>query len=460
MDRDLLALISTLSSLHVYVARQGPALDAAPMIYLAPAAERLAAADDDADALKQVFDSAHAEIRAHRDALGAETPLADRIVATRTLEIADRMRAIAARHRTLVTERASPGRQKPPPSTGTRWPVNWPRVIRNSLASLAAVSMGGVVWLYFHEQMATIIIVALGGAVATLFSATPAPVTAAAQFAKGTVIATVASFVINFVGFPQANGFVTYVLLTAPVLFVAGLAMTHGPIALPARIFVVVFELTLHTENAVRIDLATFAQFALGIYGAVGVAMLAFALILERDPAHQLRHQLRDIFQELAAGLAGPRARFEARIYDRLDGLALLDDQGRHPYDLNRAVLAGINLVLEARRLAVLTRRLKREAALGRRAEALIGQIRTGLAERWRHVSFDDLRAELARLGDDFGAASRAPGQRSDRPTLYRAEITTRLMASALADYEALVARQGTADALPVRLAASGPNSA
>ena len=42
MDRDLLALISTLSSLHVYVARQGPALDAAPMIYLAPAAERLA----------------------------------------------------------------------------------------------------------------------------------------------------------------------------------------------------------------------------------------------------------------------------------------------------------------------------------------------------------------------------------------------------------------------------------
>lgn len=439
MDQDLLALTSVLSSLHIFLVRRSAGRDEAALECLRPVADALVESPAEPVRLKTEIDQARRALDRRQTASARQNapgPLAERIVLGRTLEIADRLGAVLTRHRILVAEdrHATAGRR--PVSSGYSWPVNWPRVIRNSLASFTAIMLGGLVWLNFHNQMATIITVALGGAIATLFSAAPSPVSAAANFAKGTVAATMASFVIAFFWFPMANGFATYVVLTAPVLFVAGLAMTQPSIALPGRITVVVFELTLHTQNALRIDFFTFAQFALGIYGAVAVAMLAFNLLLERSPERHLRYQIRDIFDEPARGLHGPRARFEARIYDRLDRLALLDDQGRHPYGVNQAVLAAIGLVLEARRLKIYTERLARGGALRAEAADVVARLEHGLQSQGKTADFRALGGLLDRLADDLESARARTDTAATRRLVDRAEIAARLMTSALADYE------------------------
>ncbi|WP_158583461.1 FUSC family protein [Salinisphaera sp. Q1T1-3] len=439
MDRDLLSLTSAFSALHVHIARHGMALDTTPLAELADAAEHLATLAVPPAVLKDDFDRAHAALVAQADAerdRASPHAIDDRVVLGRALELAERTRSVLIRHEILVSEDASRSAQAAPDRPGFSWPTNWPRVLRNSLASLVAILMAGTFWLHFHDQTMSIIMVALGGAIATLFSAGPSPIGSAANFAKGAIVATAASFVINFFWVPMATGFVSYLVLTTPVLFVAGLAMTQPSIALPARITVVVFELTLHTQNTARLDLPTFAQFALGVYGAVTVAMLAFALVVERDPERQLRHQIRDLFRELTRGLHGSRVRFESRVYDRLNQLALLDGRGHHPYGLNQAVLAAINLVLEARRLRVYVRRACLSASLANRAGRVLADVEAALADRRGHEAIIVLRQTLDTLAHDLDAAFiKARPSTSSRRLIGRAAISASVMSSALSDY-------------------------
>ena len=441
LDYDMLSLISATSSLHIYLAGRTEAVDTRPVALLAEPAQCLSEQPENARAAKQAFDNAHDAIRRLADdpaEHGGPRSLADYVVLSRALGLASRGRAAMTTHGLLIAEREHP-RDHISRRSEFGQPMDVRQALRNSLRTLTAVSLGGVFWVHFHDQLPAVLLMILLSALTTIFATLPNPVAAAGGFAKGLAIAATVAFVIDFLILPQANGYAMLMLAMLPMVFVGGLAMAlpDPALALPGRISVVMFSLLVHVQNGALPSFSTYIQIVLGIFGAIGLTVLAFRLVLPVSPRQRLREQMVGVFDELAGGRRHSRERFETRMYDRLNALALDEIEDPLRFSARQAVLAAINIGLEARSLVVLAERIDLPRALDAEVRGEMEALRELFAGR-RPGSIAQV-AERAHavhaLAQHLLVHGEGPVGAAERRLVIRAAICAELVASALSDY-------------------------
>lgn len=441
LDYDILSLISATSSLHIYLTGRTETVDTRPVAMLAEPARRLSEQPENAQVAKQAFDEAHQAIRALADdpaEHGRRRSLADYVLLNRALGLASRGRAAMTTHGLLIAERKHPSDHISRRSEFGQ-PMDVRQALRNSLRTLTAVSLGGVLWVRFHDQLPAVLLMILLSALTTIFATLPNPVAAAGGFAKGLTMAAIAAFVIDFLILPQANGYAMLMLAMLPVVFVGGLAMAMPDpgLALPGRISVVMFSLLVHVQNGALPSFTTYIQIVLGIFGAIGLTVLAFRLVLPVSPRQRLREQMAGVFGELAGGRRHSRERFETRMYDRLNALALDEIEEPVRFSARQAVLAAINIGLEARSLVVLAARIDLPSTLDDGVRGEMEALRDLFAGR-RPGSIEKI-ADRARAIHDLAERLLAHGEalagEAQRRLAIRAAICAELVASALSDY-------------------------
>ncbi|RJS93265.1 FUSC family protein [Salinisphaera sp. Q1T1-3] len=441
LDYDILALVSAASSLHVYLAARPGQPDTTPLQALAEPARRLQDAPTDWARARQAFDAAYDAIidNARRPAShGRPRTLADWVVISRALDLADRGRAALIKHGMLLTESLT---AEDGANDGSEFghPMDIRNALRNAARTLVAVSLGGMVWINFHDQLPAILLMILLAALTTIFATLPNPVAAAGGFGKGLAIAAIAAFVVDFLLLPQANSYAMLMLCTLPFYFAAGLAMTvpNIAVALPGRISAVMFSLLVHVQSGALPSFTTYFQIALGISGAVGLTILAFRLVLPVTARQRLREQMHGVFDEMAGGDRRTRARFETRMYDRLNSLALNDvEDGPVTFSPRQAVLASINIGLEARTLVVLSQRLNLDADLHGAIEAEMTRLRAQFAGRSPALeTVMDAQRNTHALAQRVIEHAVGIEEIAERRQAIRAAVSAELMASALADY-------------------------
>lgn len=443
LNYDLLALISTISSLRIYIANRRGRIDTQPLAELSEPTAQWADNPHDAAAAKQAFDSAHERIRANarRPTAGERSrSLADWVAISQALDLASRARAALIKHEMLMSERYQAAGASSPRRSEFDHPMDFKNALRNSASTLVAVGVAGLVWMNFHDQRATVILVALTAALSTLFSAAPNPVAAIQNFSKGVTAATLAAFVINFWVLPQSNSYAMLMLMLAmlPVYFISGLAMTQPALAVPGRITAVIFSLITHVENGALISFPVFIEFVTGIYGALIVTALAFKLISMVSPQKRLREQMVGVFDELARGVRGSRARFETRMYDRLNSLALAEADHPVRFSARQAVLATVNIGLEARSLLILADRVGFPADTALAIQQEMGHLRELFpAQQAAPAQIVERQRRAHALAQQMLCHAVMREEDGERWLAIRATVSAELVASALADYAA-----------------------
>lgn len=449
LSYDILSLISAISSLHIYLSSRVGQVDTRALEALAEPAARLQNAPETPEAAKAAFDTAYERILsiAREPAEhGRPRHLADWVVISRALGIASRCRAVLVTHGLLIANREKPS-AAPRRRSEFSEPMDIKHAARNGLRSLIAVSGAGVVWVNFHDQLPTTILMILVSALTTILATLPSPTAAASGFAKGLVAAALAAFVLNFLILPMANSYAMLMLAVLPVVFVAGLAMAvpNPALAGPGRICTLLLALLLHIQNTplpgsmigVLPGFPIYAQFIIGIAAAITVSALAFKLILPVSPRQRLREQMGGVFDELVQGARYSRERFETRMYDRLNTLALSEVKDPFRFSARQAVQASINIGLEARSLVVVSRRLALPQDMNQAITDEMRELRQLLGDR-RLRSLDRIgeRARaLHRLAEQLLDHVLAFEHESERRLGVRAAICAELTASALADY-------------------------
>lgn len=440
LDYDILALISATSSLHIYLTGHTGPVDTRPVAALAEPTRRLLAEPHNPEHAKQAFDAAYAEILAiARESRQADRPrrLADWVVLSRAAALASRARAALVTHGLLIAEREHPSAHIARRSEFGQ-PIDIKNALRNSLRTLTAVALGGLVWINFHDQLPSVLLMILLSALTTIFATLPSPVAAAGGFAKGLAMAAVAAFVIDFLVLPQANGYAMLMLAMMPVVFVGGLAMTDPNLALPGRISVVMFALLVHTQNGGLPSFTTYIQIVMGVFGAIALTVLAFRLVLPVSPRQRLREQMVGVFDEMAGGRRHTRERFETRMYDRLNSLALDEIDAPFRFSARQAVLAAINIGLEARSLVVLSERIDLPGPLATAVRDELDALRAVFVGR-RPASLERISARrqaMHTLAERLIAHAVAIETDAKRRVAIRASVCAELISSGLADYE------------------------
>lgn len=438
LDYDILALISAASSLHIYLASQPGAPDASPLAELAGPAQQLQTQPDNWEAARQAFDDAYTRLMAitrQPAAHGQPRRLADWVVLSRTLDLVSRGRAAVVKHGLLISERQHSDADISRRSEFDH-PMDVKHAARNSLRTFTAVGLGGLVWVNFHDQLPSVLLVILLSALTTIFATLPNPVAAAGGFAKGLALAAVGAFVADFLILPQANSFAMLMLVMMPFVFVGGLAMMQPTIALPGRISVVMFSLLVHVQNGALPPFTTYIQIVMGIFGAISLTVLAFRLVLPVTPRQRLREQMAGVFKELGRGQYLSRERFETRMYDRLNGLAL--DRIREPvvFSARQAVLAAVNIGLETRGLLILSSRVNFPAELTRAMDRELTTLREVFSGQ--RPALDRIMSSqhaVHGLAQDMMSHAVAIDDVAERRLAIRASVSAELVASALADY-------------------------
>jgi len=358
LDYELLALVSAMASLQVYLGKFGTRVDRTPLRHIDEAAALLEADPADTTAIKHAFGNAYNRIltdaRADRSS-DQRRSLVDWVVISRALDMANRMRAAVIKHGLLLGERKSRSRRT---TTANEFdvPVSLRESLRTTARAAVAMSIGAAIWST-HGDPALNGMMVLLAVLTTLFSLGDDPSGGARGFGIGSLCAAAAAFVVNFALLPAVNSYAMLMVVLMPFVFVAGLAMATPNLALIGRISLVTFGLLVHPDNNMRQDFVSYAEAAMGTGLAVILALLAFALILPITPRDRLRERLAGMFGELAKGFSGSRERFETRIYDRLLQLPVAADQGEVHVSARQAAFAAVNMGLEARSLRLLVER-------------------------------------------------------------------------------------------------------
>lgn len=449
LSYDILSLISAASSLHIYLSSGTTKLDTRPLEALTEPAERLHDNPENANGAKAACDEAYSRILAiarESDEHGRPRSLANWVVVSRALGLVSRCRSIVVTHGLLVANQ-----EQQPKSSKRRsefgQPMDVKHAARNSLRTFIAASAAGVVWMNFHNQLPTVILMILVSALTTILATLPNPTAAIGGFAKGLIAAATAAFFLNFFLLPMAGSYAMLMLCLLPVVFAAGLAMAapNPALAGPGRITVLLLALLLHIENrpipgssiGMLPGFPIYFQFVLGIAGAISLAALAFRLIFPVSPRQRLREQMAGVFKELAQGALHSRERFETRMYDRLNTLALSEIKEPFRFSARQAVQASINIGLEARSLVVIARRMSLPDHLREAIDDEMDVLRKLLTSRQmasaervetRANALHDLAEKL--LEHALGLEHEA-----ERRLGIRAAICAELIASALVDY-------------------------
>ncbi len=441
-DYEMVGLISALSSLHIYVSQLPDGVDLAPLAELAEPARRLLEQNHDADAIKQALDHAHEYIIAmtRRPAShGRARSLADWVILSRALNLVSRYRASWVKHQMLLTERQDPGATQPGRSEFS-YPLKVKPALRSGVRTLVAVGVGVTVWTYFHDQLSTTILVIMLGALTSIFATLPfSPLVAVSNFAKGLALAAVAAFIIDFLILPQAgNSFAMLMLAIMPVTFVGGLAMATPQlgIAMPGRISMVMFALLVHVQNGAMLSFNTYIMIFIGIAMAITCTGFAFKLVFPMSARQELREHLAGVFKELARGPRGSRERFETRMYDRLNGLPLDDLPEAEGAAIRQAVMAAINIGLEARNTVMMSQRAGfAETIIQTGEEAVTALQATFAAPRPSLEDVAHIQHRTHDLAQHMVEKAVVIDEWARRRLAIRAAISAELLSSALTDY-------------------------
>ena len=445
LDYELVSIVSAMASLQVYLSRVGERADRGPLGHLDRAAHLLEQDPGRTDEITQAFDSAYDAVLDEARQGGAERAakrsLIDWVVISRALDLANRLRAAVVKHGLLIAERGTGSRRSKGRSEFSIARTPWESV-KVTIRAGVAMSAGAVIWAT-HDEPALSGMMVLLSVLTTLFALTDNPTAGARGFGIGGLIAGAAAFFVNFVFLPHATGFPMLMLVLAPCVFVAGLAMINPDTALIGRVGLVQFALFVQPANSGRQSFVSFFESFLGAELAVILALTAFALVLPVNNRDVLKNRLAGIFGELARGFAEPRERFETRIYDRLIKLPVAADQGEFHVSARQAAFAAVNMGIEARALLVLAERAgfaaSTQQAIHREMKALETLFERGYPDVAsvieRQGDINDLALELLHEALDF-----TPTQR--RRHGIRAAVSAELVSAALADY--VLARENT----------------
>lgn len=444
-DYDLLSFISALSALHIYLKDHHRYTDTSALYYLLEPARLLSRDPEDHQAIKQAFDNAYRNILT----IAEQQPekkrsLADWVVISRALGLANRGKSLMATQAMLLSEHYHPSKQSL--SRGRSefsYPLTYHEATRNGIRTFVAICMAGVFWTYFHDQLpATILMIILGG-LTSVFATLPVPHLMAVQvFARGLGFAIVTAFIVNFGLMPLGNSFATLMLMMAPFMFVAGIAMGSDNPARSAigRICMIMFSLLTHVENNRIAEFTYYAHMTLGLTAAVVLLTLCFLIILPTTPRQHLREQLTGAFNEIAQGVTGKgsRERFETRMYDRLNSLALHEVEDPVRFSARQAVQATISIGLETRSLLVIMQRLSLPDALNQAIYDEVEQLRQLFAQQQRLAQIQKIVERclgMHELAEKLIVHADSLSNLAERRLVIRAAICAELVASGLGDY-------------------------
>ncbi|MCS3837392.1 putative membrane protein YccC [Pseudomonas sp. JAI111] len=146
------------------------------------------------------------------------------------------------------------------------------------------------------------------------------------SFMRGIFLAIPAAFFVGQILLPQWSGFALLCLGMGVPLFLGALGMAKPQIGATATSFCLHFIVLVSPLNAMKFDVATFFNSAQAMVVGVGAAVLAFHLLILRNPAWHGRRLLAATLDDLVRltrrNLRGAESWFGGRMADRLLQLA------------------------------------------------------------------------------------------------------------------------------------------
>nr|WP_223194730.1 FUSC family protein [Pseudomonas sp. PSB18] len=146
------------------------------------------------------------------------------------------------------------------------------------------------------------------------------------SFLRGILLAVPTAFVVGEILLPQWSSFAMLCMAMGVPLFFGALGMAKPPIFATATSFCLHFVVLVSPLNAMKYDVATFFNSAQAMMIGVGAAVLAFNLLILRDPAWHGRRLLAATLDDLVRltrrNLSGAESWFGGRMADRLLQLA------------------------------------------------------------------------------------------------------------------------------------------
>jgi uncharacterized membrane protein YccC len=146
------------------------------------------------------------------------------------------------------------------------------------------------------------------------------------SFMRGIFLAIPAAFVVGQLLLPQWSGFAMLCMGMGVPLFLGALGMAKPQIGATATSFCLHFIVLVAPLNLMQFDVATFFNSAQAMVVGVGAAVLAFQLLILRNPAWHGRRLLAatlgDLVRLTRRNLAGAESWFGGRMADRLLQLA------------------------------------------------------------------------------------------------------------------------------------------
>ncbi|MCP1483274.1 putative membrane protein YccC [Pseudomonas chlororaphis] len=161
------------------------------------------------------------------------------------------------------------------------------------------------------------------------------------SFMRGIFLAIPAAFMVGQILLPQWSSFALLAMAMGVPLFFGALGMAKPQIGATATSFCLHFVVLISPQNPMTFDVANFFNSAQAMVLGVGAAVLAFHLLILRDPAWHGRRLLAATLQDLVRltrrNLRGAESWFGGRMADRLLQLARhypeLPEQARSRWD-------------------------------------------------------------------------------------------------------------------------------
>lgn len=206
-----------------------------------------------------------------------------------------------------------------------RAPVDLRAAVDNGLRAFLAIVLAGAAWVATGWSDGSLMLLILAPyCVLAALAGNPVAVTGA--FIEGTVAAVPAALICAFGLLPQVSGLPLLLAVMAP-FWAAGLyATTHPPTAIAGLAYLVAFNTLVAAGNPTTFNLAATLNQAMALVVAVLVTLLAFQLLLPRNPGRLARRAAaairRDAFHTLRRP-ARDRLGWDHRQHHRLAGIGL-----------------------------------------------------------------------------------------------------------------------------------------
>lgn len=311
--------------------------------------------------------------------------------------------------------------------------------VRAAVASLCVTAF----WMAtrWADAAGVAVIVAV---VSSLFASMPDPMQSAWSFFRGTFIAAPFAFLVGQLLLPALPGFGWFVLLVAPVLVGAGLAMANPRLTSIATAFAINFVLFLNPHAAMAYAPQAFLGSTAAILIGILLSMGVFAVVLPQRPRETMLRLVEAMHGDLMRlslheRIPKPSA-FESLAYDRVNQLMpLVQQRGEAGKVLLDGAIASVMLGLEILRL----RRAERAGALPAAAGQVLADGLTGVA-RLIQARPRDTRPALALVAALREAAGRI-GVPTAAPAVLQVAASLRLIAAVIEDHPRFFTREAVA---------------